>query len=318
MAPMEVSCCGGGEREFCLVGASEQAVPSSITREQGVLKDMGDKSIENLESSPIYQVCPMFEEGTLVEYFSATHKAWLPGQIALRLLPTTDIRQPTVVYNIRIKSGGGRVQVRKNIPPSAFRLPLEVGEPAEIVSKDWCKWTPCVIEDPQGTSRALGYSIRLATGASQSKVFKKVPQVRLRRRFADGAKVRVFQGSKGGWVQGEVDPNVVEEEEQNPDFDFMGAPVLGANISKASCVTVMPNDVKGNVPGMTEDPFDGNLAHSTSLLNEGEGLLVDSLWRPVPVRILDAKEARIFPGYLVYPTEPFAARADAVSVKAMK
>jgi len=198
-------------------------------------------------------VWPMFLQETPVEYFSATHRQWLPGSLELRLLPGSAEREPQVVYNVRINTGGNRVQVRKNIAPSSFRLPLAPGEAVEIVSKVEDKWTPCIIDDSECPTTHqgrdfFGYSIRLHTGAVPSKrVFKKVPAARLRRRFLEGDRVNIYQGVAKGWTDGQVDSHLLPmDAEQEGDLLELGQPIVSATLSTSSLTsqkTIMPSSM---------------------------------------------------------------------------
>lgn len=242
------------------------------------------------------KVSPMFDEGIDIEYYSATHRRWLAGSLEYSVIRGTASRPPAIVYSVSIKSGI-RTQVRKNVPPKSFRVPLEKDEQAEIISKDTLKWSPCVICAPQNGSRLFGYSIRLAhDGRLSSRVFDKVPAERLRRRFPEGAKVKIYQGAQLGWVNGDVDLSVeAEKEETDPDLDFLGAPVRGANISSASlasCKTIMP--VRGDSGCLREN------TEEEPNLGWSEFLSGDNLWQTVPVRGADGS-GQLVPGFLVYP-----------------
>lgn len=262
------------------------------------------------------QVKPMFEDGTHVEYYSATHRHWLPARLKLRLLAGTEFRKPLVVYNVTISYGGGRTQVRKNVPQHTFRLPLDHGEPAEIVSKDRCRWTPCTIDGPTNhvdRRRQVGYSIRLANSRT-ARCFPKVPPGRLRRRFPNGATVKVYQDTQTGWITGEVDTEADKMQELDLDFGVPLAGPLLSNLSKSSCATIMPSSERQVMAGMASEGMASFGAESVddytasakddspieSRSSPADFFNSEALWRRVPVRELGA-QVRFFPGYLVYP-----------------
>jgi len=145
-----------------------------------------------------------YTSGDRVEYYSASRCAWLAGTI--EVVAEGDSRNgcdgcPAMYTYHFIPGAKGRP--RYNVPLSQLRLPLEEGEPVDVLSLDgsgaWLKaWIAC--DQPCGTT-THGYPVELEGSPEE---LEHIPAVRLRRRFPAGSGMDVYRGAALGWASARV------------------------------------------------------------------------------------------------------------------
>jgi len=161
------------------------------------------------------EAAPLVPHGAPVEYFSKTHRTWMPGHLQVDVTPGTLLEPPHIVYNIQIKTGAAATNLRKCVPPSAFRTPLQKGDLVEIFSRgDGGKWVPAMLDAIQDRPTENGYSVMVAFSGAKPRLFQHVPALRLRRRFPNGSRVMLYRGPVAGWI-----PGVVEASEAAPPIE---------------------------------------------------------------------------------------------------
>uniref|UniRef100_A0A7S4S7G7 Sushi domain-containing protein n=1 Tax=Alexandrium monilatum TaxID=311494 RepID=A0A7S4S7G7_9DINO len=183
--------------------------------------------------------CPAYRDRAQVDYFSRTHRRWLPGVLRLQTSVLSDGRA-LASYDVCV---GLRQQWRLDVPLDRIRLSLEEGEPVELFSTRWGgAWLPAVLSGPQTRmATLLGYTAQLerprevsnleaqfelaAEAADleeilarrrsvmelEGRVVKGIPATRIRRSFPEGCYVAVYRGPPRGWV-----PAVVARRQDRP------------------------------------------------------------------------------------------------------
>lgn len=149
------------------------------------------------------------EEGSEMEYFSATHGRWLPGvvHIAVKQVPSSALLSDDIImYNIVID--GNRTQERQHVPLKSLRKPLFDTELVEVTSESQrSKWVPGMIYGRQSTMPAWsGYTVVLSEAGEENgaNILENVPAANIRRRFPAGVPISVYKGCTIGWCDAVV------------------------------------------------------------------------------------------------------------------
>jgi len=142
-----------------------------------------------------FKIFYAYEEGDLVEYYSATLARWVQAVIHPERVGDGDVN-----YNLTLSFGR---QTRSNVPLESLRLPFKDCESIEMFSmRDGGTWLPAVVCGQLGsTNTTLGYTVKLCSGFG---TIDRVPALRLRRRFEPGDVVSVYRGPALGWMSTKV------------------------------------------------------------------------------------------------------------------
>lgn len=271
------------------------------------------------------QVVPILPDDCQVEYWSKTHKRWLPGQLEVIKSPGSLVDMPKVTYNIKVgKQGERKTQVREDVHIDSFRLPLQEGETVEIFSHSrGGRWMQAAMEGTQVTAAVSGYRIKLFTeggpegcSGAAAQVFDKVPPVRLRRAFQPGVQVKLYKGPNIGWKLAVIDPQAAAGYDRAMLDSWMGIDAGSDAGSDAASVASGASAASSWLDGV---PVEGAMDSGASVLGGGEPAPVDSNegssspraealpWCLVPVREVDKAEGAMVPSYLVHPLDIMSA-----------
>jgi len=183
---------------------------------------------------------PVLPDCTPVEYYSRTHRRWLPGMLQVMLAPG----KLQVTYNVKVQTGGGKLQERENVTLDSFRAIFTEGEPVEVYSKSTKRWVPATIDACQAGSTLHGYKVQIDEDADEHAglILEKVTPDRLRRRYADGTLVTRYLGPSEGFCFGVVDRGA----DVGPDLP--GFPLKG--------IEGRDEDLPCNTEGGPDEPAD--------------------------------------------------------------
>jgi len=233
---------------------------------------------------------PVLPDGTPVEYYSRTHKRWLPGTLRVIVTPGTILREPEVAYNINVQTGG-KLQVRENVTLDSFRAIFTEGDCVEVYSKSAKKWVPAIVDGFQTSPTLNGYKVQIEEGAGEhaGRVLEKVTPNRIRRRYIDGTLVSRYLGPSEGFCFGFVDRGADLE----PEFD-LGAALRGPAPSTASAYS-----------NLSVSPPDGMEGWDKDLSSDGEdapAAAADEIcqWSSVKFREVECSTCVVVPTYLVF------------------
>lgn len=204
------------------------------------------------------------QNGSLVEYFSRTHRLWVGGRLQT-ISPGNSFGDCSeYVCNVVIKVGANAVVTRKRVPLCCVRIPFSEGELVEVLLRTpiiGCSWLPAVVAsrgragDPVPRDCEAGYTVCLSDldHASQlGGVFKRIPAGHIRRRFPKGSRVRLFRGPAVGWV-----PALVEE-----TFEAMALTTLADH--RLGCMTAATENTAKHVPREEPNTFPANAEGNVS------------------------------------------------------
>jgi len=139
---------------------------------------------------------PRWENGSRLEYFSATHLRWLPAKIDVRFSASGKL-----VYDVEL-----RRTLRRYVDIKTLRSPLHEDEPVEIYAKSDGQWHPALVTMESGRETSSGYTIKALVDKEKAKTLqlfgtlRGVPSERLRRRFSMNDQVLVYAGVVRGFV----------------------------------------------------------------------------------------------------------------------
>jgi len=148
---------------------------------------------------------PAYEDGTLVEYFSPTHKIWIIGSVHLSIEKSKKwTSTPVFIYNVSLKKSG---QVRTRVPLDMIRAPFSPTELVEVFSKrNSGQWMSATVRGPPaGGSIAKGYKVSVEEQAGVPEMLlENVPSWRIRRRFPPRSSIDAYRGPVLGWMKAVV------------------------------------------------------------------------------------------------------------------
>jgi len=229
---------------------------------------------------------PVLPDCTPVEYYSKTHKQWLPGRLQVIVAPG----KPQVTYNVKVQEGDGKLKERGNVTLDSFRAIFTEGEPVEVYSKSTKRWVPATIDAYQAGTTLRGYKVQIDEDAEEHAglILEKVASNRLRRRYADGTLVTRYLGPSEGFCLGIVDRGA----DVGPDLTFGGS--LGSPIhSFASAYISLPEFPLEGIEGRDED-----LPRNTE--GEPDEPADDRCqWGSVKFREFESNECVAVPTYLI-------------------
>jgi len=199
-----------------------RCVDDNVTHTTSFATHMPDAASCKDKEKPESYSC--FYKDDHVEYFSKTHKQWLPGIIMQRTLRSSNCRE---LYDVRIGANGR--QVREAVELKLLRRPLAPGEAVEVCADpDVGAWQAAIVSEDQSSVPAVtGYRIRLAH-AQDSDAPTSVAAVRLRRRFVAGEYVSVYRGWRRGWKNAIVQD---EEQDQHGSLEHRSARLGGGSLT---------------------------------------------------------------------------------------
>lgn len=147
----------------------------------------------------------MYEDGSMVEYFSPTHKIWLIGVVNVSMeKKATWTGTPVFVYNVTLKKSG---QCRSRVPLDMMRIPFQPTELVEVFSKrNTGQWMVASIRGPHAGGNIMkGYKVFVESQSGcPEMLLENVPSWRLRRRFPPRSSIEVYRGMVLGWVRAVV------------------------------------------------------------------------------------------------------------------
>lgn len=228
---------------------------------------------DEVENAP---VVALYEDGATIEYYTRTHKRWIPGKVFTKKVPGTLLREPEVTYTVEVRTGT-RAQLRSDVPIYLLRNASKDGDSVEVYSvKRGDRWVEAFVE---GTPNSFGVSVVLEEDGTK---LERVPTGRVRRRFLHGDQVEVYRGPARGFVSGEVDYDTARGSPQSMEF--------GMDAELDSGVGTV-------VSGMSVDTGGGS-AHSDSGANL-VGSAQECTWSMVPVRMEDEAYTQWVPSYFL-------------------
>jgi len=229
---------------------------------------------------------PVLPDCTPVEYYSRTHRRWLPGMLQVILAPG----KLQVTYNIKVQTGGGKLQERENVTLDSFRAIFTEGESVEVYSKSTKRRVPATIDASQAGSTLHGYKVQINEDAEEHAglILEKVASNRLRRRYADGTLVTRYLGPSEGFCFGVVDSGA----DVGPDLT-LGAS-LGSPVPSFASVYI-------SLPGF---PLEGTEGRDEDLPCNGEGGPDEPAgdlcqWGSVKFREFESNTCVVVPTYLI-------------------
>lgn len=178
---------------------------TSFKRGDSVYSSMGSPEIGQSSSSAPRPVLPAYNTGQDVEYFSATHGKWLaaeavskvvvPGEEDLESGPHEEVLYSTILE--------GTSQQRLGVTLDMLRVPLKPGEVCEIFDTQGRRneWVLAEVESRQVSRMQIIYSVR---HRGEAKQLEKYPASAVRRVFAPGDSIEMYEGPFQGWVPAEV------------------------------------------------------------------------------------------------------------------
>jgi len=176
--------------------------------------------------APEMGLTSQYTQGDVVEYFSQTNQHWIRATIKAIMCKEGKGGATEVTYDVRV----GKGQTRANVDVHLLRPPLTADEPCDFFDIRNDEWIEAFVSRATpASSTTLGYMIRLhrdkdrsddvAPGheeqyeefeesgsvyVSQNVTIPSVPASRLRRRFPEGALVRLYRSAELGWVNATV------------------------------------------------------------------------------------------------------------------
>lgn len=139
-----------------------------------------------------------YEDGQIIEYFSATHKLWMSGTVSIEAcLSGGNDPQHCIQYHVTLANG----QLREDIGLDLLRSPLGPNELVECSSGQQAgqRLAATIAGDQSALPSRLGCRVVLE---GQSPV--NVPLLKLKRRFPRGRCVQVYRGLEVGWQMAKV------------------------------------------------------------------------------------------------------------------
>lgn len=136
-------------------------------------------------------VMPLYAVGDDVEVYDEAGAQWMPATILSEAVGGGEGQQATIIYTVRAESG----DVLQNMSPERLRCPIGEGELVEycLAPGEPGPWTPAVVES-RGPNSALDLRPESGGGLLQG-----VSPSLVRRRWAEGAGVSVYQGPLLPW-----------------------------------------------------------------------------------------------------------------------
>jgi len=285
-----------------------QVVPPSQERVQSswsMAKDSQDAgfldNLMNAVDDAVTKLPLILPDGAAVEYYSATHKRWLAGDLKVQVRGEDSTE---VVYNVRIKAGSSH-QLRMDVQPNSFRAPLRDGEKVDVYTGE-NGWLPGVVVR---SHRPLlhGYGVTLdsfstdgagaISGAGSPSRTRTVAPARVRRRFLAGDKVMLYKGPAFGWEQVIVDDEASPDQAQLAELSVMTA-VLRPTPSDLSIGAIRPD------PTVTLGGEQVPASVFADLRDQGVSVAeeIDSqlqMWTLVSVHDKSGGPSRMVPSYLL-------------------
>eukprot|EP00811_Abedinium_folium_P028466 NODE_4409_length_1895_cov_5.630090.p1 GENE.NODE_4409_length_1895_cov_5.630090~~NODE_4409_length_1895_cov_5.630090.p1 ORF type:complete len:612 (-),score=109.18 NODE_4409_length_1895_cov_5.630090:59-1741(-) len=143
-----------------------------------------------------------FETGDAVEYYSATHRCWLPG-IVMRPEPEDPIWKPDeelwMSYRVLVLGK----QLRQEVSVMNLRRPLEPDEPCYCFTS-FKTWREAYVDERQPRKEPRNGATRRAYEVNNGNLVKNILTGYLLRRFEKNEKVEAHLGEMSGWVQAKV------------------------------------------------------------------------------------------------------------------
>jgi len=149
-------------------------------------------------------VAPAYQDEDVVEYYAVKQEQWIRArmQVDLSRPSLLDNTSSNIHYNVLI--GNVSKQLREDVPLDVLRPPLQHDEPVEVFSlKTGGSWMSAFINSLQTGDTNNGYNIRLHPGGQE---LKRIPAVRLRRRYLAKMPVKIYKGPDLGWRRMVVHP----------------------------------------------------------------------------------------------------------------
>lgn len=132
-----------------------------------------------------------YQQGTEIQYYSATNKRWLPGTVH-----TTAFGKE---YDVLV---GPQMQHRSNVPLENIRMPFSMGQTVEYFAEQG-QWVPAVVTkcSRHSVTTVTGYSIRVT---KTGECFDRVSTERLRHHFPVGAEIWMYSTVASTWKKVKV------------------------------------------------------------------------------------------------------------------
>lgn len=188
---------------------AQEEVPPQTRSEQNTGGEAVSRELTVLSTQS--QLQPAYASDERVEYFSATHGAWIMGQISVKIgAPSASEKQGTVAYSVTLHQSE---QVRRHVELSSLRSVLQPGNPCELWSQDLKQWLPGKVQSLEARGGPLRYYKILLDDRS---TVCRGEASKVRHSFPAGSKVLVYQDLERGWVPAEVSGSA-EATVQNQD-----------------------------------------------------------------------------------------------------
>jgi len=201
-----------------VVEAAREGPPKALNN-SGTAEDLASGTTGTGGDSSLDGLCPAYNEGAPVQYYSKTLNCWLTGSVHLCTIPCA-VGIGRVCYTVKVPHVATD---RFDTPLDALRPPMDLGETVEVflkcgaVSAGGGAWVPGVIRGVAGV-RSMGYyRVQLgdevnAPGSDcrPGQLIDKVPAIRLRRSFPSGTSVEIYRGVAVGWARAVIVPSTRE------------------------------------------------------------------------------------------------------------
>lgn len=220
------------------------------------------------------RVHPFLEHGSVVEYFSTTHRCWMPARLQVEVVRGTLLDPPTIKYGVLLRSGAVGSSTRRNIGLNRIRVPIGEEELVEVFSRSsGSRWLPAMTSRPRSGSSLSVRLLDASADRGSGRCFDHVAGVRLRRRFPCGSRVKVYKGPLAGWT-----PAVVERSfEASPSCSPRSESPRDASPKKSALARAFQRAAKGSRSLSVSFADEGRAAplgsgHSEPCASQGQAL----------------------------------------------